>query len=536
MLINKRVTYCILAFGISFSLLLRYNKLIEVGHEDGTDSWDYHQLVAQISNSGKINWLINFFSIFGFYPPSQEMGVVTFTSCLYVATGLNLEQSIFLESFIIGTSSIFFGYILGLKITKNNLTALCFAFFFCFSPKIFANTSIGISIRDFFSIYLLICHYFFLRLLSDSNAKNLVLFLSTFFILLTIHRFSVLLIFLVITLLLSFAISYYRKNYLGSKPINFTNKMRASYFLALFLIVFISHNSADFYSIFSPSANYNLSLNFFEALIVVIKAYSYIIGIPIIFAPLGFLVLTSKTKIHDNDVFLLLSVQILSFLIFDTTYLIYFSLYIICFFSAFGFNHLIRIFTVHKSQFIAVSLLFVFVITSALAPFFVGGPKVFVEGYKSEDRWETGHYIKSNMENDDKLLTGYGISTSSINGISERPFWRDREIEIYESLIVEEISLDSFISSRALYDMAIDYDPRQEYLTQNEIDSVYVQNRIGVHSLYYILNTNYNELSYKSPLESDTKVEPEINILVNSFNNERYVIYESNNHSLIFVQ
>ena len=70
---NKSFNYLIYLVLIT-GLLFRYIKALEQGQQTGFDSWNYHQLIYQISVDGNINWNLNFLSFWGFYPPYAEMG------------------------------------------------------------------------------------------------------------------------------------------------------------------------------------------------------------------------------------------------------------------------------------------------------------------------------------------------------------------------------------------------------------------------------------------------------------------------------
>ena len=91
MLISRKVIFFFVLFLLSFSIFLRFLRLIEIGGEEGQDSWAYRQMVTQIANSGKINWLIHPLSLAGYYPPSQEMGVITFATVLHLVSGFILS-------------------------------------------------------------------------------------------------------------------------------------------------------------------------------------------------------------------------------------------------------------------------------------------------------------------------------------------------------------------------------------------------------------------------------------------------------------
>ena len=329
MLISRKVTFFFILFLVSFSFFLRFLRLIEIGGEEGQDSWDYHQMVAQIANSGKINWLIHPLSLTGYYPPSQEMGVITFTTVLYLVSGLPIDYSIFIESFFIGTISIFFSFIFVKEITGDNLTPLIVASFFCFANKIIAHTSTGMSIRDFFAICLMFYGFIFFRMITKYDSRYLFLFIISSFILFTLHRFSIMLSVLALVLLLTLLVNLYRKYVLKNIALNFGSRSKTIYLVSSVGFLFISYSQILVDYSYSSDSFYYLSLGFLDAVIELSKVYSYRFGIPLVFGPLGLFALLSKNKIKAGDVFLLWGLLFFVLFIFDTTYIINLQFFII---------------------------------------------------------------------------------------------------------------------------------------------------------------------------------------------------------------
>ena len=70
---NKSFNYLIYLILIT-GFLFRYLKVLEQGKQTGVDTWNYHQLIYQISAGRPYKWHLNLLSFWGFYSPYAEMG------------------------------------------------------------------------------------------------------------------------------------------------------------------------------------------------------------------------------------------------------------------------------------------------------------------------------------------------------------------------------------------------------------------------------------------------------------------------------
>ena len=339
-----------------------------------------------------------------------------------------------------------------------------------------------------------------------------------------------------LVLMLTLCINLYRKYVLKNAALTFSNRVKVIYLTTAIFVFITSYNQILFDYSYSPDSFYYLSLNFFDAIIELGVVYAHKFGLPLIFGPLGLVALFSKTKIRPGHVFLLWGLLFFVIFIFDTTYIINLQFFIILTICGIGFTFFLKNLSKSSNSAMPVLVLVLFLICSSLIPYFYGGSADYVDGYKSDERWDTGYYLKHHVKNEHYVLSSFGISASAVNALAEKPFWRDNEIDIIEDIVSSEITTENFFKSRSFYSTEIDYSPRQLYIENFDISSVQVQHKLGDVKVYLLVNNNFNEKSYSSPYESNLDEKPKTNKLVDTIINDSFIIYESENHSVFFVQ
>ena len=148
-LLSKKSLYGLILTALSLNLFLRYYKSFSLGHEDGTDSWDYHSAVNQIVSNGEISWLLSPMSAIGLYPPYYEVGTVGIYAALNVVSQISISSTVFALSFIFPIIAFFLSFICIHTCTSNKELALFFSMFITTSNGFLVATSWTISSNCF---------------------------------------------------------------------------------------------------------------------------------------------------------------------------------------------------------------------------------------------------------------------------------------------------------------------------------------------------------------------------------------------------
>lgn len=116
----KNESFWFLLAAVFISIALRWPT---VSHETGIDSFYIHSLATSISEYGEINWEVNFLSYFGMYPMSYPSGMPILLSEFSQMTGIAIETTILIFTFLSAVIATAATFTLALEIRRSPLFA-----------------------------------------------------------------------------------------------------------------------------------------------------------------------------------------------------------------------------------------------------------------------------------------------------------------------------------------------------------------------------------------------------------------------------
>ncbi len=281
-------------------------------HEIGHDSFAIHALSNSISEFGYAKWWINPTSIFGFYPYSYASLIPFLLSGISQTTGIDMEWVIWLFCVIFGVFSIFAAYIMAGIFENDDVFKFLVAFGFSLSPGILNYTTWTITTRGLFIIMLPLFIYLLLKTRTFIN-KFGILVLIFLIVLTAIHH----LVYFTIPVIISYFIIIFLekiKNYLTFIKININRNFINIGLIATFIIAFmIPYTTGIFIKGSRNSYVFDILLDYLR--------YN---GILIIFAFSGLLYLMLKQGKKFQEWFLLLSLLVLTPLLYQPVYMKWF--------------------------------------------------------------------------------------------------------------------------------------------------------------------------------------------------------------------
>ena len=196
-----------ITYYLVFTVILLVNLILRYPSEGirggGSDSWHYFTQANQIIRDGQILWLYNLLSIYGFYPPYQEMGTALIFASSSSVTGLSMPYSIFVVSLFLGLFSFLISILFFRELFNSDYVVLLMGLFFSCSPDISSSTSWVIHARYSLTIFSFFILFIMLKSYNNRiNFKYVSLLLISLVVFGTIHRSSIWLLFLVIFYLL----------------------------------------------------------------------------------------------------------------------------------------------------------------------------------------------------------------------------------------------------------------------------------------------------------------------------------------------
>ncbi len=413
---NKKGIYLLgLVAIVLMNLFLRYPH---TPHQRLFDSTHFHLEAYLLIEDGRAIWNLNPLSIFGLYPirGAGLMGSVYYLSSASLFTGLAIEPSIFLMNIGIAVFMVLSAFMLGRKLFNNNLIGLLTAFFCSSARIIVVYQDWTATPRGFFAGFLPILIFLMLSSYTKEgdkiqlNKKYLFLFLLMLIFVCTIHRSIGLAI---PGFFLFFAYLKYSSNVkkiIGRfrNPIRPNDKIYKIYkIIAISIVFFLSIVLS-----ISMLSNFFGSPEFLEKTIILhstnpfLQAVNFIyylsrkFGIPSLFAAIGFVFISSKSKDHMILSLYLAMLALIPFSI-QTSYAypiwaIYLSL-----FAGFGFYKFITF--VDKHHLVTIGVTAIILITMVGAPFFVTisephhvdrGRETFVTEQEIETSYAVRHYVE----------------------------------------------------------------------------------------------------------------------------------------------
>lgn len=177
---NRRTKFLLMGLLLILNIIIR---IPSIPHEKGYDSFFIHSLANSISSFGHANWWVNWLSVFGLYPYSYASAIpfsLSGIAQLTGLTGLQMEKTILIFSFIIGLFSIFTAYILAGVIYNDFLFKYITALFFSVSQGVMVFSTWEISARGPFIIFLPFFLFILIKRLKLRKTILLLIILSTF--------------------------------------------------------------------------------------------------------------------------------------------------------------------------------------------------------------------------------------------------------------------------------------------------------------------------------------------------------------------
>lgn len=538
MKLSKKMVYILVSFFVIFNIFLRLQKLYFRGYEEGTDSWVYHGLSAQITNEGFANWVIHPLSIFGFYPPGQEVGAMYIYSGSSILTGMDTSITILIISMFFGTTSFLFVFLFSREIFKDHFFGLILAVTFSTSNIVVGTTTWTFSTRGIFSLLLPLFMFLVFKLRNKENSNKYLLLIILFIIpFSTIHRNIIFIIVLIVILVITYIIIKVNKKI---KNKSYKNKWIDRGWRLIFLGLFIFFIISSYYEIFismdySPGKRI-IESEFINAIYDIGFQYSIYWGISIVFLPIGLINIYKIKKFNFGHIFILIGFLGFGSFIFDTAYANYFFNIITITIICFGIYYFFQIIEKRKSRlFSFIFILFILFLIS-IAPAYLqveSDPKV--KGFKSEERWISADYIHYYLDKNEKIIYGFGLKEAAIGGLAEQNYWTDIEIDSIKSRTTKDLNFTYFFESRNLFQI------KELWSTSLNLDIYHCDDqktKIGLNkysNVYVMVNTNFYEKSFES-YDINRLGEMWESKFIKSVNESRYSIYKTDNHCLFWVQ
>lgn len=469
---SKKFHYALLAFLILLSIVIRYPT---TSHEIiGEDSYYYHMLGNKITASGYATWVVNPFSLFGGYPFSTPVGLPYLLSGFSQCTGVEMEYTILVFSFILSVIGVLSVYALSLRIKKDGFFAFFVTLAFLTAPRL-----LSMSIWSITSRYLLIVLspllFFLLLKIRGEKSKRWKFFVLLFIFLLTatlIHRTFIFLS----SILIAYVCAYFLfsdncKKILSSIP------ERARFllpFLIYGLVIIASLQEQYGRGVVEGMTPMVLLLN---------AGAAFGSGAGIVATFFGFLglvyLLGKKEKTFTETFFILSLLFVIPFLP-AREYVRGFIPVLLCFFAGFGAIILFDLIKGHRKMALAILVTVIFVsvaFASAMigywraTPPFEDNPAGYLEGYYTTDEtYSTAmfmelHFGSSSFVCNDKLLA------RRLQAFSDKPclpsigFAQESNVLIYGFIDADALNATPI----GLYDLSLQTD----YLfTTKQIDIV----------------------------------------------------------------
>ena len=237
------------------ALLLTYIFIYpsESVHSRGTDSFQNIALSQNINERGYFDTFITTFSFFGLYPNSRNLGGGFLLSAFSITTGLPVELSLLFLCFGLMTCMSLGMFSLSREISNNNIIALISLLLLTTSRRSYYYLIWSYSYRAAFIALLLPLLFLIFYTIKHRKQRDPrfvfpILFYSI--VLVSIHKMSYFLIFLIPLIILSSTFYYLYGNKIRFKLITNNRKIVSSFIIiSILLISFFWSESSSFYRI-----------------------------------------------------------------------------------------------------------------------------------------------------------------------------------------------------------------------------------------------------------------------------------------------
>ena len=409
------------------ALLLLFASLVALSlhfplipHEAGNDSFFIHRAADSIIYYHQIKWLASPFSLAGYYPYSYPSAIPTLLAETSYITGIPMEYTILLFTWIEGLLAVFFSFYLGRKIIPWRYGKWILVFVTAFSPGFLYFSLWTVSTRGFMSVIFILLIYLLFETRNFKNSKKAkkftALFLIFFLISPTIHRSWVFLIPFILVFII-FRVLSQRVNIKNPKIYYLTPIILLFLILASLQLMMSFYTEIwkyfNIYNINAPSTYYILGL-----------LYGRLNGPLIFLLPLGIYYIF-KHKNEWNLYFLLFIILILPFY-FIGTYTSVISYVVFPIIISYGILGLIRAniknakiqtkksLTLRKAITIAaISLVVINIIFAGAVQYYhpnLAGQKRFEKFYMDEHTYDAGIWLKYSWHPNirDTMIINYG--------------------------------------------------------------------------------------------------------------------------------
>lgn len=366
------------SFLIVLNIILRFQA---ASKEIGYDSFGVHILANSISEFGYAKWVLNPLSVFGLYPLSYASAVQFFLSGLSQVTGVEIETIIFVYTISIGIFSIFTAYLFAnVLFPEDEMLKFFSAAIFSTSPAILTYTTWSIPTRGLLIILAPLLLYLLLNNTKSLKFIFLTLILSIF-LFATHHMFYFIIpSFFAYVIVLILKQNKYKLN--NEKLERLIPFIFVASFLAMFSIPFFTGKFLDV-SRYAP----------------IYRSYTRYIGVLIPFSVGSLVYLIFKRSKRFTEIFLLLNLVLLVPFIYKETYLKWYIPVLISPLISLGLVNLTKLAFNKKALLISV-LLLSSVMFSGYYQFLhrYDFSNNFNERHVEESTCLTGYWMKNNIQ------------------------------------------------------------------------------------------------------------------------------------------
>lgn len=191
-MMKKRYNFYLHAFIILSFLSLYYPKNNFIS--GSPDHWYYLSQVTELNFSGQMLWSFNLLSLYGFYPPYEEVGYIVMFTVFSQVTGLNFHLSLYFISIFLFLSAYFLIRVLAKEFSFQNKVANFSGVLFCTSPLVLGLLEHQISTRITLAIFGILPLILSMKLVKSFSYNFLLLLFISILSITSIHRSGVFII------------------------------------------------------------------------------------------------------------------------------------------------------------------------------------------------------------------------------------------------------------------------------------------------------------------------------------------------------
>jgi len=541
--LKLQLTFLIFAFGL-FVLFLRYpfNP-----HEIGMDGFLYHEMTTILNRNCYAPWLLHPLSYWGFYPFSDSSAGPFITGIISKTLNISIESSILILSSFFSMFLFIIPLLIGLKYKRHIFSAVFLGIITSIAPIIFFSTQWELSERAglvcFFSFILLIIMMIFEDKQNINNRLYGILFVS-YIISTTIHKISFFILPIIIIFLIFRMINKNNKleGYIASK-----SKKILFWSISIIISISIMIILSNYFNIgFFNFSNYSMGaiFNTNNVLGQFINLGITTIGgsgiLVLIFGVLGFFsLIIDKIQKYKNSFFLISFIALFPFIPIRTYMrpLIPVLLEIFIFIGfIYTFEH-IKSIKKYFPIFFITSILIATSFSLGMNKYWNSQREGLAVATPSEDIINLAAYIKQTDQYEQfSFSSTNGMTGLRIEAFTDIPFspepnsalWygfiNKSKINIRSSTSINDLS---FYTSDTIFQIQTDW----YKLYQNSINSSIVKNIILKYRIRYIVEDN----AFPGKTSGYPIIQPFDSNLLESINNNNYVIYRDNSNSFIFI-